>query len=68
MTFYVIFDFTDVPDHSIADSDEPIKQRDSVITWNVPGESDSEGEGDGVSDQDMYPHNGYMSTICPSFI
>ncbi|XP_055996686.1 protein scribble homolog isoform X40 [Ostrea edulis] len=37
----------DVPDYSIADSDEPIKQRDSVITWNVPAESDSDGEGDG---------------------
>lgn len=41
---------TDVPDQLPAvEFEEPVKQRDSVITWNVPGESDSEGEGDGVS-------------------
>lgn len=39
----------DVPDHTTVDSEEPVRQRDSVITWSVPAESDSDGEGDGVS-------------------
>nr|XP_034301923.1 protein scribble homolog isoform X21 [Crassostrea gigas] len=37
----------DVPDHAAVDSEEPVRQRDSVITWSVPAESDSDGEGDG---------------------
>ncbi|XP_055996662.1 protein lap4-like isoform X9 [Ostrea edulis] len=53
----------DVPDYSIADSDEPIKQRDSVITWNVPAESDSDGEGDGNT-----PHPADLKRRHPKYV
>ncbi|XP_062590089.1 protein scribble homolog isoform X5 [Saccostrea cucullata] len=47
----------DLPEYSPeVDFDEPVKQRDSVITWNVPAESDSEGEGEGKFLRHNTPH------------
>lgn len=39
----------DVFDYAVVDSEEFVRQRDSVIIWSVFAESDSDGEGDGVS-------------------
>ncbi|XP_055996671.1 protein scribble homolog isoform X25 [Ostrea edulis] len=58
----------DVPDYSIADSDEPIKQRDSVITWNVPAESDSDGEGDGKFLRQNTPHPADLKRRHPKYV
>nr|XP_022307226.1 protein scribble homolog isoform X22 [Crassostrea virginica] len=58
----------DVPDQLPAvEFEEPVKQRDSVITWNVPGESDSEGEGDGKFLRQNTPHPADLKRRHPKY-
>ncbi|XP_065942305.1 protein scribble homolog isoform X17 [Magallana gigas] len=57
----------DVPDHAVVDSEEPVRQRDSVITWSVPAESDSDGEGDGKFLRQNTPHPADLKRRHPKY-
>ncbi|XP_052689580.1 protein scribble homolog isoform X18 [Crassostrea angulata] len=57
----------DVPDHAAVDSEEPVRQRDSVITWSVPAESDSDGEGDGKFLRQNTPHPADLKRRHPKY-